>query len=393
MASVRPVGRAFSPLDKELGLTPGTVLGPRLVEGLVRLSVWMPFAQAARLLEHFTGVRVSEETARRQCLAAGTALVQAETEMARWVLAELPEPGGEMVAHQQVSVDGVMVPLLGEWAEVKTLAIGVVQPPAGGAQARSSQVSYFCRLSDAATFTELATLETHRRATAHAGRVTAVVDGAEWIQEFLAVQCPQATRVLDWAHASGHLAEAATALFSEPSQRETWRKARVRELLEVSPEAVIAELEARAAGVSPQSEAAQVLSSVLGYLGRRRDQVRYASFRRDGLPIGSGMVESANKLVVQSRLKGAGMRWRRENVNGMLALRGLDCSQRWATTWPLLHRYRCRRAVESAHARFLLQHPPSPPAHRPPRVIAGRPSHDHPWRRFRLPGSRPRAKL
>ena len=373
-------------------MTPGTVLGPRLVEGLVRLSVWMPFRQACSLLAYFTGVQVSHETARRQCLAAGNALVQAETEMARWVLAELPEPGGEAVAHQQVSVDGAMVPLLGEWAEVKTLAIGVVQPPAGGAQARSSQVSYFCRLSDAATFTELATLETHRRATSRAGRVTAVVDGAEWIQEFLALQCPQATRVLDWAHASSYLAEAATALFSEPTQRETWRQARLRELTEASPEAVIAEVELQAKLLSPGSEPAQVLGRVLGYLGRRRGQMRYADFRRAGLPIGSGMVESANKLVVQARLKGAGMRWRRANVNPMLALRTLDCSQRWTSTWPLLHQYRGRRAVEAAHARFLLLHPPSPPTHRPPRVIDARPTHDHPWRRFRLPGSPPRAK-
>jgi hypothetical protein len=318
--------------------------------------------------------------------------VEAETEAARWVLAELPEPGGELVAHQQVSVDGAMVPLRGEWAEVKTLAIGVVQSPAGSGPARSSQVSYFSRLSDAATFTELATIETHRRATSRAGRVTAVVDGAEWIQEFLAVQCPQATRVIDWAHASGYLAQAATALFSDATQREAWRQARVRELLEASPEVVLAELAALAAGLPSNSEAAEVLKSVLGYLDRRRDQVRYADFRRTGLPIGSGMVESANKLVVQSRLKGAGMRWRRENVNPMLALRGLECSHRWSTVWPVLHQYRCRRAVESAHTRFLLQHPPVPAPRRPPRLVNGRPTHDHPWRRFRLPHSRPRAK-
>jgi hypothetical protein len=40
--------------------------------------------------------------------------------------------------------------------------------------------------------------------------------------------------------------------------------------------------------------------------------IRYASFRAQGSPIGSGSVESANKLVVQSRMKQAGMRLRAE---------------------------------------------------------------------------------
>jgi hypothetical protein len=34
----------------------------------------------------------------------------------------------------------------------------------------------------------------------------------------------------------------------------------------------------------------------------------YAAFGEQGYPIGSGSVESANKLVVESRMKGAGMR-------------------------------------------------------------------------------------
>ncbi len=38
--------------------------------------------------------------------------------------------------------------------------------------------------------------------------------------------------------------------------------------------------------------------------------IRYARFRAQGYPIGSGSVESANKLVVQSRMKQAGMRLR-----------------------------------------------------------------------------------
>ena len=59
----------------------------------------------------------------------------------------------------------------------------------------------------------------------------------------------------------------------------------------------------------------------LSYLRKRLALMRYPLFRQAGWPIGSGMVESANKLVVEARLKGSGMRWKRSNVNPMLALR------------------------------------------------------------------------
>ena len=48
----------------------------------------------------------------------------------------------------------------------------------------------------------------------------------------------------------------------------------------------------------------------LDYLRKREALMQYPQFRRDGWPIGSGMVESANKNVVEARLKGSGMRFR-----------------------------------------------------------------------------------
>ncbi len=62
-------------------------------------------------------------------------------------------------------------------------------------------------------------------------------------------------------------------------------------------------------------------------------QMQYPAFQAQGWPIGSGMVESANKLVVEARLKGAGMHWSRASVNPLLALRNAVCNDRWAEAW------------------------------------------------------------
>ena len=65
------VGQGFSPLDEELVLQPAISITPRQQEHLVHLSSWMPYAQAAKMLECMLGVQVSEATTRRQSEQAG----------------------------------------------------------------------------------------------------------------------------------------------------------------------------------------------------------------------------------------------------------------------------------------------------------------------------------
>ncbi len=125
----RPAGPGFSPLDEELALLPGN-LTPRLREALVRLSIQQPsFAKAAAELAFFTGATLHADTARRRSEAAGAVLVAHETAEAERILREHPAspPGPALLAF---SVDGAMVPIVGgQSMEVRTLAVGEVQPP------------------------------------------------------------------------------------------------------------------------------------------------------------------------------------------------------------------------------------------------------------------------
>ena len=76
-----------------------------------------------------------------------------------------------------------------------------------------------------------------------------------------------------------------------------------------------------------------LMQEKLTYLQKREAHMQYPSYQQADWPIGSGNVESANKVVVEARLKGAGMRWERQNVNPMLALRNAVCNRRWHETW------------------------------------------------------------
>src|SRR5260221_14318676 len=81
--------------------------------------------------------------------------------------------------------------------------------------------------------------------------------------------------------------------------------------------------------------------------------MQYPSYQQAGWPIGSGSVESANKLVVEARLKGAGMRWQRLNVNPMLVLRNAGCNGRWTQTWASSRAQRQGRRLQQRQAESL----------------------------------------
>ena len=240
-----------------MGLLPGE-LTPWLHESAVRLGAWVPFPQATPLLAHFTHTTVSEPSVRRKTEQAGAAAVAAQTAAVEALERDAPPPppGPPL---QQLSVDGAMVPLVGQgvWAEVKTLAIGTVQPPAreqGQPVVHTTDLSYFSRLADHATFTRLATVETHRRGVATAGRVVAVNDGALWAQEFVDYHRPDAIRILDWGHAAEYLGAVAGACFGAGGETaEQWRAAQLRELLEGDPDTVLGKLRGLRDDLTPQA--------------------------------------------------------------------------------------------------------------------------------------------
>jgi hypothetical protein len=332
------VALGFSPLDEELGLLPGN-LTPRLQEALVRLSTNIPsFTKAARELTWFTGAQVHPDTARQRTEAAGAVLVAYETSEAARILREQPTP--PCTPDSLVfSVDGAMIPLVhGQWTEVRTLAVGEVQPPhtsADGPVVHTTNLSYFSRRTDSTTFGELATLELHRRGLEGAQRVGAVVDGAVWCQSFVDLHYPEAVRILDFAHAAEYLTAIAQTIGANGPLLSATQLVELRHALKHDgPAAVMPSLRTLVATQPGNTE----LASCLAYLESRKAQMQYPDFRADGWPIGSGMVESANKLVVESRLKGAGMHWAEANVNPLLALRNAVCNDRWDESWTLIER-------------------------------------------------------
>lgn len=382
----------FPPLDERLGLLAGSPLTPWLIERIVLLGASLPFAQAADLLHRFTGVRVGEETVRRLTEAVGAAQVAIETAAVADLERTLPDPpAGPRL--QVLSVDGAFAPLVdGVWAEIKTLALGEVVTTVDGP--RTDALSYFSRLAEAETFGRLATVETHRRGTTTAETVVAVTDGAVWCQGFVDLHRPDAVRILDFPHVVEHLSTAAQAVFGPGTAAASeWLGVQRHALRHGQEDAALTALADVAATPGLSATVVATVTGVLRYLTTRQEHIRYERFTAAGWPIGSGCVESANKLVVEARLKGAGMHWARTNVNPMLALRTLLANHRWSEAWPALWRAVCAatrrrpgvpRVPAPAVPARSAPPPPTAPTIPPPRIktiVDGRPTADHPWKR------------
>ena len=326
------MGTGFFPLDEELELLPGK-LTPKGHEQLVRVSSWMPFGRAVEMFGEFTGIKVSKIVSQRNTEKAGAVYAEMEKAEVEWLQKKMPRA----TVHPeklQISADGAMVPLLhGVWAEVRTLVIGEVQPAVqekGGRVVHTRNLSYFSRKVSSEEFETASLGEMHRRGVQNAKGVAAVMDGAEWLQSFTDYHCRHAVRILDFAHAAEHINPVGEFLYGEHTQEsQTWLKEHLHQLKHEGPKKLLLELQK----LQKKYPEDKPITGNYAYLKKREKQIQYPTFQSQGWPIGSGIVESGNKLVVEVRLKGAGMHWAEQHVDSMLALRNIICSDRWKEEW------------------------------------------------------------
>lgn len=356
-------------------------------------------------MRHSHQTEVGLTTCRRVTYRHGEA-AEATACAAVWELERGGERATEAPNKLLLSADGSFIHLTnGQWCEVKSVAVGefesVAETGASGGEVKTKAISYFTRSYGARDFERYALAELHRRGLDKARQVVAVNDGAEWIQNFLDYHTPQAVRIIDFAHALSYVADAGKAIWGEGSETFShWFARCAHQLKHEPPQATLAEL-SLLRPKAKRDEQAAALDRAGYYLSKRRQMIDYPYFRKRGYPIGSGSVESGHKVVVQRRLKGAGMRWAAHHVDPLLALRDLLCNDRWAAGWrdivaqqqqqrrrKQLQRLPAQQPPRATSFTFAaleaagLLPPPAVPSETPQSgARPNRPAKDHPWRR------------
>ncbi len=166
--------------------------------------------------------------------------------------------------------------------------------------------------------------------------VHAVGDGAPWIvgqidERFAA----QGSYLIDFYHVCGYLSAAAQTIAPDAAAANAWLEAQKDALKTGRVEAVLAALDPHREAPELGDEQAPV-RACQGYLDTRKDQLNDRAALAEGLPIGSGEIESAHRYVAQKRLKRPGAWWLVEHAEHRLARRINRLNGDWEAYWAAL---------------------------------------------------------
>ncbi len=162
-------------------------------------------------------------------------------------------------------------------------------------------------------------------------QIHALGDGAEWIRlQTREVFRRQGSFLCDFFHVSEYLGAAAPTCKAQAPQR--WRRTQQNRLKRGAVEKVIQALAEHLEAADTPEENAPVRNGHR-YLINRTDCLDYPRALQLGLPIGSGMIESGHRHVLQARLKKAGAAWLIENADHIANLRVLRANGQWLSLW------------------------------------------------------------
>ena len=155
-----------------------------------------------------------------------------------------------------------------------------------------------------------------------------VGDGALWIVEQVeTIFGSDARYLIDFYH----LSQAAECC--QPSNKGSWRRSMQKLMKEGKISLVLNELQTHMNKVEQDENHECPARKCYNYMARRLNQFDYKGAIEQGLPIGSGKVESAHKTLIQSRLKISGAWWRKKNAESMIALREIRANGFFDNYW------------------------------------------------------------
>jgi hypothetical protein len=141
--------------------------------------------------------------------------------------------------------------------------------------------------------------------------------------------------VIDYYHACEYIYKMSEALFSDPKRAQAWARKMCR-WLKTKPRGIHRVLHSAAAirrcRIVVGAKRKQYRNAY-NYLRKRIRFLDYCQYRRDHLPIGSGVTEAACKTVFTQRLKQSGMTWKLEGGQWIVDLRVVHLSGLWTQVY------------------------------------------------------------
>ncbi len=341
--------RGIAPLDKRLGLT-GNRVSPGVAHKLGRLAADLPQQAAiSELREHF-GIDLSVDAYRRVVEHVSSEIRFRHDEAAidqlqGWIEAAAKTKGKHEVLLL-VGRDGVHVPMRESWKEAGCATLAVYDRKRNrlgtiylGEMPEEKQTTMTERLTKVlnGVLDHDASMSLRLRYVTDAGSTP-----RSYFEDVLrTMKHPRTGDPLEWTwgvdffHACEYLNLLANSLYGTgTAESQAWYKCQ-RHALRHDSHGVRKVLSSAAQirrrhqleGTTDDYERAR------GYLDRHRSHMDYASRRKAGDPIGSGITEAGCKVIFNQRLKQSGMRWSKHGGRQIVDLRTACRSRLWNRIW------------------------------------------------------------
>lgn len=317
----------FFPMDKLLGLNDSYT--PGLTKMMCRAAgTDGSYDEAEETLKIYAGVSVPASQIRRMVQYIGP-------DIAKWTTSRV-ESRCEEVPTLYASYDGTGVPMRKSETQgrkgkqtdgssaTREVKLGSVFTSEGiddqGHPLRDpGSTTYVASFEKADAFGSMVRQEAQLRGLGKAKRVAVLGDGAHWIWNLARINFPQAKQILDFYHACEHLSVLAAALF--PTNEDKVAKL-VRKWIKWMEKDKVLNVVNEAQRLLPHhGPRRDTADREIGYFQHNRERMMYASFKKEGYFIGSGVVEAGCKTVVGKRAKQSGMFWRVDGAQNILNIR------------------------------------------------------------------------
>ena len=181
-----------------------------------------------------------------------------------------------------------------------------------------NSTTYFGAIETSNEFSKRLYMEAVNRGVDFALKVVVLGDGAKWIWTLAAENFPSAVEIIDLYHARERLWEFIKKFIinadAQNHLKDDWYKlldkGHIKKLTSEMKQSVI-----------NNEGSLEDADSEINYFTENTARMQYANFKKQGLFVGSGVIEAGCKNVIGKRLKQSGMHWSVDGANAVIALR------------------------------------------------------------------------